>query len=538
MTYKRLLSKALMFSLVITNIQTYSFANERSLEQNKYSKEISNIETKKDLQKTAQKAVKAGEIDTWVENMANMPTSRYRLTSSVVDKKIYCIGGFNDIDSLDTVEMYDPSTDTWKTKASMPTSRYNFTSSVVDGKIYCIGGWDGKYLNTVEMYDPTTDTWETKTPMPSAREFLTSSVVDGKIYCIGGNNASVLGTVEVYDPKTDSWETKANMPTTRYGLASSVVDGKIYCIGGYKTSFLNKVEAYDPATDTWETKSYMPTTRRFLTSSTVGGKIYCIGGENNISLNKLEVYNPATNIWETKTNMPTTREGLTSSVVDGKIYCIGGYGIGHLNTVEAYIADTPPTEEEIAEEAVSKAEQSKDPVDIEEARDLVNQLPESSKKDELNDRLDAILPNISTNTQQSLSNNADIYIKMKNTLSLSLDTNSITFENFSGVEDMEKLSAVNLTVESSLPYEVNASLETEIQNADKTEIVDKSILGIRANGSTNYKTFTAINTPLNLLDNQVAGKINTHGIDLILRKDIIHKADVYKTTIRFEVNQK
>ena len=52
------------------------------------------------------------------------------------------------------------------------------------------------------------------------------------------------------------------------------------------------------------------------------------------------------------------------------------------------------------------------------------------------------------------------------------------------------------------------------------------------------KTFTAINTPLNLLDNQVAGKINTHGIDLILRKDIIHKADVYKTTIRFEVNQK
>ena len=76
---------------------------------------------------------------------------------------------------------------------------------------------------------------------------------------------------------------------------------------------------------------------------------------------------------------------------------------------------------------------------------------------------------------------------MKNTLSLSLDTNSITFENFSGVEDMEKLSAVNLTVESSLPYEVNASLETEIQNADKTEVVDKSIFGIKSNNDVNYK---------------------------------------------------
>ena len=267
---------------------------------------------------------------------------------------------------------------------------------------------------------------------------------------------------------------------------------------------------------------------------------YCIGGYGNKGyLDTVEVYDPETDTWEAKANMSTARMDLTSVVVNGKIYCIGGENGSYntLNTIEAYVASTSVTQED-AEESVSKAEQSKDLIDVEDARGLVNQLPESLKKDELNDRLDAILPNITPNTPQTLSNNADIYIKMKNTLSLSLDTNSITFENFSGVEDMEKLSAVNLTVESSLPYEVNASLETEIQNADKTEIVDKSILGIRANGTIDYKTFTAINTPLNLLDNQVAGKINTHGIDLILRKDIIHKADVYKTTIRFEVNQK
>ena len=127
---------------------------------------------------------------------------------------------------------------------------------------------------------------------------------------------------------------------------------------------------------------------------------------------------------------------------------------------------------------------------------------------------------------------------MANILSLSLDTNSVTFENFSGVEDMEKQNAINLTVESSLPYEVNASLETEIQNADKTKLLINLYWGLNRIMMLIIKTFTAINTPLNLLDNQVAGKINTHGIDLILRKDIIHKADVYKTTIKFEVNQK
>lgn len=107
-------------------------------------------------------------------------------------------------------------------------------------------------------------------------------------------------------------------------------------------------------------------------------------------------------------------------------------------------------------------------------------MPDSSKKDELNDILNAIFPNIET-SKQTVSKNTDIYIKMANTLSLSLYTNAVIFEDFSGVEDMEKANAINLTVESSLPYEVNASLETEIQNADRTEIIDKLILNIKAN---------------------------------------------------------
>ena len=127
---------------------------------------------------------------------------------------------------------------------------------------------------------------------------------------------------------------------------------------------------------------------------------------------------------------------------------------------------------------------------------------------------------------------------MNNTLCLSLDTNSVTFEEYSGVEDMEKLNAVNLTVESSLPYELNVSLEGEIQNADKTETLDKSILGIRANGDVDYKSFVGISTYLILVDNQEAGKVNTHGIDLKLNKNVTYKTDVYRTVIKFEVKQK
>ncbi len=49
---------------------------------------------------------------------------------------------------------------TWTQKADMPTARNWLATSVVDGKIYPIGGYDfyhGTELATVEVYDPVTD---------------------------------------------------------------------------------------------------------------------------------------------------------------------------------------------------------------------------------------------------------------------------------------------------------------------------------------------------------------------------------------------
>ena len=70
----------------------------------------------------------------------------------------------------------------WEEKEEMPTARYVFTTSVVDGKIYAIGGWPN--LRTVEMYDPIRDRWIEKASMSTGRGFLSSAVVNGKIYAI------------------------------------------------------------------------------------------------------------------------------------------------------------------------------------------------------------------------------------------------------------------------------------------------------------------------------------------------------------------
>jgi N-acetylneuraminic acid mutarotase len=259
-----------------------------------------------------------------------------------VDGKIYAIGGAGPVwQALGTVEVYDPDTDTWTSKSEMPTARQGLSTSVVNGKIYAIGGGAAssasyesvETFSTVEEYDPATDTWTRKSEMPTSRVCHHASVVDGRIYVIGGSDASTpddrshVRTVEVYDPATDTWTQKGDMPASRAAGFTSVVDGKIYIIGGYGGP--QRVEEYDPLTDSWATKSEMPSARRSLATSALDGKIYAIGGyapddTTHAGLATVEVYDPATDTWRTAPDMPSARFAPRTSVVDGKIYVIGG----------------------------------------------------------------------------------------------------------------------------------------------------------------------------------------------------------------------
>ena len=86
------------------------------------------------------------------------------------------------------VEEYDPQTDRWVRKADMPTKRAFCSASVVDGKIYVMGGYEtrDRAVSTVEEYNPVTDTWTGKADMLSPNARFSASTVDGKIYAIGG----------------------------------------------------------------------------------------------------------------------------------------------------------------------------------------------------------------------------------------------------------------------------------------------------------------------------------------------------------------
>lgn len=146
--------------------------------------------------------------DTWATK-ANLPYAAAYVGAAEINGKIYVIPELGS--GYYSVQIYDLASDTWTTGTSIPTSRYFLGITAHNGKIYAIGGFSrsgpgGTIQNsvaTVEVYDPATNTWSSDTSLSVSRYGLGTVLSGGKIYAIGGkqynsatNFIDVINTVE------------------------------------------------------------------------------------------------------------------------------------------------------------------------------------------------------------------------------------------------------------------------------------------------------------------------------------------------------
>ena len=127
--------------------------------------------------------------------------------ADVKDTCVYLIGGTDGIhDALNSVEMYKPVADTWTPVATLHTARRMAgaangpcTGNLTATCVYAIGGADvsGNYLSSVEMYTPSSNTWKTVGSLETSRWFFgaTSGPCQGStsalcLYAMGGYNNS------------------------------------------------------------------------------------------------------------------------------------------------------------------------------------------------------------------------------------------------------------------------------------------------------------------------------------------------------------
>lgn len=231
--------------------------------------------------------------NTWTK-AAPLPEALHHTAAASYNNKIYVVGGYTAPWSpSNKLFIYDFVQDKWQEGKPMPTARGALNVNFINGTLYAIGGSSDRPLNSNEAYDPSSNTWTSKALMPTARHHAGSVVVDEKIFVIGGRISGSLENIsvnEAYDPEQDKWITNLEaMPSKRSGIAaasaatavaSSVNSSNIYVFGGEEPSkTFNNNEKYDAKTNKWTSEPPMPTARHGLAAVyTEDDKIYVIGG--------------------------------------------------------------------------------------------------------------------------------------------------------------------------------------------------------------------------------------------------------------------
>jgi len=180
--------------------------------------------------------------------------------------RVYAIGGYASTSSAalptDTVEEYDPTTNTWRTVATLPTGVAEFGIAVAGGHnaaeplqlVHVVSGNAGSeaapallgvLTATVQRFqaDPAgPGTWSTfVTGLTPRRNLGAATVLRGvasRIFVIGGQDAAgtALDLVEEYQAQaiTDVLTLHTSLPAARarFGIGSSLTTNQIYVVGG------------------------------------------------------------------------------------------------------------------------------------------------------------------------------------------------------------------------------------------------------------------------------------------------------------------
>ncbi|XP_027851068.2 ring canal kelch homolog [Aphis gossypii] len=118
--------------------------------------------------------------DCWF-SIAQMSISRHSVGVGVLNGLMYAVGGFADNGSvLKSVEVYSPSDGVWTSIADMHLCRQNHGVVALNGLLYVIGGCQSNSDNSVEIYNPETNSWSMKTALTNKIHPFYGTVVVNK----------------------------------------------------------------------------------------------------------------------------------------------------------------------------------------------------------------------------------------------------------------------------------------------------------------------------------------------------------------------
>lgn len=277
-----------------------------------------------------------------------MQRVRSHFAAAVCQGKIYVFGGGGEgFQSLNQVEIYDPKKDQWSEGREMPTSRSGTVAAAMNNRIYVMGGGyresDGsfRFLTTVEIYDPSRDSWEKGPDLLMRHDAPAATVYKGTIYLFGGHHPEATGGpltdpaftfAEQFLSRSEHWTVLPPLPTPRFSLAALPWEGRILALGGGAftgTEFTNfdRVESYDPRRKMWTDLPHLslPWPAAGPGACVLHERIYLFGGNNGEAIqSRAACYDPMDGKWIELPPMPEPRVVMAALPVRDRIYIIGG----------------------------------------------------------------------------------------------------------------------------------------------------------------------------------------------------------------------
>jgi N-acetylneuraminic acid mutarotase len=316
--------------------------------------------------------------NTWTPSGMTVPLDYFSATPLASGQVLFAGGGSGETDGIVTnlVQTFNPATNTWSIVAPLNTARENHTATLLqNGKLLVVGGdvaagigysTHPAVLSSVELYDPTANTWTAQASLITGRTQHTATLLlNGKVLVAGGSdsNGNFVSTTEVYDPNANSWTSAGSLinPRTQH-TATLLNTGKVLLAGGWNGTYsggyvvpLGAAELYDPSANSWTAAAAMPAGVYQHTATLLNnGTLAIIGGypneQNGYSPASagLQLYNPTTNAWSQGASMNNSRAQHAATLLStGQILVTGGMGIssqtGYAQTVSQSEIYTPST---------------------------------------------------------------------------------------------------------------------------------------------------------------------------------------------------
>jgi uncharacterized protein (TIGR03437 family) len=266
----------------------------------------------------------------------------YHTATLLHNGKVLVAGGYQyeGARTLDSVELYDPSTGKWSETGSLNKPRAGHKATLLaDGKVLITGGEHdlarGGLNNSAELYDPISGTWSVTGNLNT--EYLETHnpvlLPNGNVFI------RISDALEIYNPATGRWKYEhLRLPRLRLGHTTTLLtDGRVLVAGGgdfkdYGDEFVidGSVEVYDQITGFRSHTGNLVTPRTGHTATLLSnGQVLVVGGVGSDAkiVRSAELYDPVTGTWSVADSLnlpPDSYDPQTATLLsDGKVLFTG-----------------------------------------------------------------------------------------------------------------------------------------------------------------------------------------------------------------------